>query len=206
MNRRFFFSSKLLIFVVSFLSILPSSALAKKSSPSSISQAKKGIVYPHGPQTGTLYFQKEIPPGEMQVNVPFDYQLVVQNLTSQELRGITIIDQLPTVFKMNHSGMAYQERPNREFLWEIPKLQSKETKIVVVNITAEAPGEFTSTGRVTYDQFLSLTTEVLAPKLKMDVSLPAQALVCDSIPLRLAVTNTGTGTARGVRTRGRSPG
>jgi uncharacterized repeat protein (TIGR01451 family) len=40
---------------------------------------------------------------------------------------------------------------------------------------------------------------VIAPKLQLTKALPAEALMCDTIPVRLTVTNSGSGSARNVK-------
>ena len=63
---------------------------------------------------------------------------------------------------------------------------------------AGEPGSYRHIANVTYDQPLAATTMVVQPRLELERTVPAMAILADGVTVTYVVRNAGTGTARDV--------
>jgi uncharacterized repeat protein (TIGR01451 family) len=82
---------------------------------------------------------------------------------------------------------------------KVGTLQVGEVRTLKVGATATQGGGVTAATSITYDSMLQMGVKVVTPQLTMTHTLPAEVLVCDKVPLKLALTNGGTGTAHNVK-------
>jgi uncharacterized repeat protein (TIGR01451 family) len=83
--------------------------------------------------------------------------------------------------------------------WTFDKLGPRESKTITVTGAATAQGKLENCISVTYNLAACLTVNVIQPALKLTKTAPENVLICENIPVKLAVTNTGSGTAHNVK-------
>jgi len=150
------------------------------------------------PECGIVQLDK-VMPNEVGLNRSFNYTIKITNLTETTLTDIVITEHLPDNFKyMSANPSARQEE--KRLIWDIPTLGPK------------ARQQYTVSGMATYTAPLKHSTtvitpvipataiiEVIQPELKLSKTAPAEVLLCDLIPIRYVVSNSGTGSIQNVR-------
>jgi len=150
------------------------------------------------PECGIVQLDKTMP-NEVGLNRSFNYTIKITNLTDSVLTDIVITENLPDNFKyMSANPSGKQEDKN--LIWNISSLGPKSHKQFVVS------------GMATYTESLKHCTtvitpvipacaviEVIQPELKLTKTAPAEVLLCDLIPVRLVVSNSGTGSIQNVK-------
>jgi len=80
----------------------------------------------------------------------------------------------------------------RTVSWRLGRFEPNETKIIEVSATAMDRGCLTHCARVTWDQMVCISTEIVKPELRLTMSAPDfEICVDDSLALNFIVTNTG---------------
>jgi uncharacterized repeat protein (TIGR01451 family) len=178
--------------------IIPPSAVPSElvdvSSPGSSVVSR---TYPW-PECGIVQLDK-IMPNEVGLNKSFNYTIKITNLTETKLTDIIITENLPANFKYMSSNPSAKTEESK-LIWNIDSLGPKEHK------------QFTVSGMATYTESLKYCTtvitpvipacasvQVIQPELKLTKTAPAEALLCDLIPVRFVVTNSGTGSIENVK-------
>ena len=157
------------------------------------------MAYPTGSaETSAIGIEKGMPK-EVRLNQPFDYDLVVTNLSKNELQEVVVTDQLGDNFKLVGSSPRAQTAPDGTATWNLGSLGPGETKRIRVNGTATAEGDICSCASVSYNSLLCACIPVVQPKLRLTKAGPAEVLKCDEINYRFVVSNTGTGSVPNVR-------
>jgi len=150
------------------------------------------------PECGIVQLDK-IMPNEVGINRTFNYTIKISNLTETTLTDIIITEHLSENFKYMSSNPAGKVEENK-VTWDIASLRPK------------ARQQFTVSGVATYTAPLKHCTtvitpvipacaviEVIQPELKLAKTAPAEALLCDLIPVKYVVTNAGTGSIQNVK-------
>jgi len=156
------------------------------------------MAYPTGdPLTSVVGIEKGVP-GEVHLNQPFDYEIIVTNLTNMTIEDVVVTDQLDNNFKFNHSNPDALSGGGGLYTWALGTLDPAESKIIIVNATATSEGLITSCAMVSYSSLLCSSIPVVQPKLQLTKTGPAEVLRCDQFTYYLAVTNNGTGSFKNV--------
>ena len=178
-------------------------ASVAKSSPGGVSRSM--LAVPTGdPETSALLLEKRVP-AQVNVGETFDYEFVVQNLTSTYLENVTINDELPASFAVKSTSPSFTSSQVSKGEFPIGTLAPQQTSRVRITGAVQKPGSISSCAEVTYTSGICLTTQVVEPKLKLAASAPPEVMLCDVIPVVYVVTNTGTGPARDVRVTAKLP-
>jgi len=154
-------------------------------------------IYP-APEFAIIQMDK-IMPEEVEINKPFDYSISVKNLTNATLTNVVITEELPGNFKYTSSEPSAKENATN-LVWKIESLESKDSRrIKVTGLATDANSLRVSTTVVTHFFPASADIKVIQPRLELAVMAPAGAILCDNIPVKIVVTNAGTGSARNVK-------
>jgi uncharacterized repeat protein (TIGR01451 family) len=155
------------------------------------------LAYPTGdPQTSALLLEKSIPT-EVTAGKPYSYELKVTNISQLKLEGVQVAEAIPANIKLaDMQGMTAKEGGAQ---FAFGTLNPGESKTVKVMATPTGTGPISTCSSVNYNTTLCMATNVVSPALKLTAAAPTDIMVCDTIPVKLVVTNNGTGTARNVR-------
>jgi len=150
------------------------------------------------PECGIVQLDK-VMPNEIGLNKSFSYTIKITNLTESKLTDIIITEHLPENFKYLSSNPSAKHE-EKKLTWDISTLGPK------------ARQQFTVSGMATYTEPLKHSTtvitpvipavaviEVIQPELKLTKTAPAEVLLCDLIPVRFVVSNSGTGSIQNVK-------
>lgn len=157
------------------------------------------MAYPTGdPRTSAIGIEKGMP-REVSVGQQFDYELVVTNLSNNELQDVVVTDVLGENFRVTRSVPPGRAGANGAMTWDLGMIGPKQSKVIRLTGTAAAEGEVCSCASVTYNSTLCACAPVVQPRLRLTKSGPAEVLKCDEITYRFEVSNPGSGALKNVR-------
>jgi uncharacterized repeat protein (TIGR01451 family) len=161
---------------------------------------RSSMAFPTGdPKTSAVGLDRAMP-AEVIVGKPFEYSYVITNTSANQLDGVKITESVAQNIKLADSvaGVAMR-RDGGNVVYDVGTLKPGESKTIKVGATATAAGPLPCCASVAYTSALCMTGVAVAPALKIEKVMPADAMACDNIPMKITVTNTGSGTVRGVR-------
>ncbi len=159
----------------------------------------QGAAFPTGDEsTSAIYLDKGLPK-EIQSGQEFAYKIEVTNLTDMSLESVRITERMP-------EGLAYVSATPKPastakgvVQWELGGLPPRSKQIIEIRGKADALGMIETCSTVAYDTSVCAATNVVRPALQIVKMAPRTALVCEPVTVNYRVTNTGSGTARGVK-------
>lgn len=162
-------------------------------------QAVTRMALPSGERTGSAVYVEIAAPKEVLAGEEFDHTITLTNLTRKALTGVVLTETVPKNVKA--SGTAPQATMAGQVLkWNVGKLGAEESKAFRVRGVASSTGSIVPCCQVTYDiPEVCVAIKVVQPALRIVKTAPSEVILCDPVPVRIVVTNTGTGTARNVK-------
>jgi uncharacterized repeat protein (TIGR01451 family) len=148
---------------------------------------------------GNIVLLEKMLPAEVQADGNFDYKIRVTNLTEQTLTNVMVKDHLPENMTINTSVPEITQMMEKTAYWNLGTLEPKASKTITSTAVAKGKGEIRTCAEVSYDIPICAITTIVEPKLRLAKTAPAEVLACDRIELRYEITNTGTGTACGIK-------
>jgi len=150
-----------------------------------------------GPTCGVVELTKDMPM-EVEYNKPFNYAIKVTNLTDMTLSDVTVSEKLAKNFKFKSADPEAKESEGK-ISWTMEVLGPKETKAISVTGMATTTDCVTTCATVTYMIPACGSVKVVQPQLKLAKAAPAEVLLCDPIPVKIVVTNSGSGPTQNVK-------
>ncbi|QDV06392.1 Large cysteine-rich periplasmic protein OmcB precursor [Planctomycetes bacterium Poly30] len=158
---------------------------------------KTALAFPTGDKrTSAVLLEKEMP-AEVILGAPFEYRIMVENLTDRALDTVRVTDQIPASLAVS-STEPKADVAGGYATWNLGVLPARSTKTLVVRAQASSAGAVATCASVAYESSLCSTTTVVSPSLQVALSAPEVGLACDAFDLTVSVTNSGTGDARDV--------
>jgi uncharacterized repeat protein (TIGR01451 family) len=157
------------------------------------------MAIPTGDVNSSVVLLQTTTPAEVYVGDTVDYEMTVTNLTDCPLDDVILTAQIPDNFDFKGSAPQAQINKSNEAQWDLSQLAGKQSKSVKVRGIPTKAGSFISCAKVTYRPLLCTSFVAVAPKLTLEKSMPSDVLICDPIPIKLVVANTGTGTIKDVK-------
>jgi uncharacterized repeat protein (TIGR01451 family) len=156
------------------------------------------LFYPTGArETSALMVEKMIP-CEIVSGQCVDYFIKVTNLTAMTLQNVMVTDNISSNFAIK-SSEPVGSPAGGTMGWNLGDLAAGQSKTVKINGCATGDtGNINACGAVSYSSSVCAEARIVKPSLKLTKTEPAEALICDVIPVKLVVTNNGTGAASNV--------
>ncbi len=86
-----------------------------------------------------------------------------------------------------------------QLTWNIGDLDAGESRTIKVSLKAEKEGTIVNCASVSADPRTCASIQVVNPAIELTKTEPAEVTVCDPIPVRLVVRNTGSSQLTGVK-------
>jgi len=137
-------------------------------------------------------------PAEVAVGQSFDYIIKATNKGDVEVRKVVVTDELPGGFTFASSNPQATSNNGGVVTWNLGALSPGQSKTIKVTGSATGTGKLINCATVDFVPYICVATNVVQPALKLTKSAPAQVMLCDTIPVKIVVTNTGTGAAKNV--------
>lgn len=172
----------------------------EKPAPAPRAAAPTGnaVYYPTGYRDTSVLAVERIAPSQVTLGVPFEYKLLVTNLTKLSLGEVIISDVCGAHLKVDSSSPQAQSLPDGVYRWNLSTLAPAETRTIIVRGSATSLDPIQNCVTASWDQRSCSTITVVQPALKLALTAPAEVIKCDPIPVQYVVTNTGTGVATNV--------
>lgn len=138
-------------------------------------------------------------PSEVLVGQAFDIHYRISNLTDCTLRDVTWITDAPENFNATESSPEPTDTSAGKAVWNLGEFAPKQAKEVRIRGTARQEGTITGCGTVTFVPVVCQTIRVVRAAIELVKTMPADVIICDPIPVKLAVKNTGSSALTNVR-------
>ncbi len=149
---------------------------------------------------GTVGYKTSYP-SEVNVGQPYEYVIMLENNVSGSAVGDVVVTQeLSEEFEfLGSSPKARLSRESNTAVWEIGDMPQNGTVEIRVKGKATSEGSIVNCTKIDFKKKVCEEVIAIAPKLKIDKSMPEVVYACQKIPVKLIVSNTGTGTVKDVR-------
>lgn len=154
------------------------------------------ITYPR-PDYGIIQVDKAMPQ-EVRLNTPFTYIIRVTNLTEMMLTEITITETISKDFEFKAAEPAAKAVED-QLVWQIDSLGPRASKSIKISGIATSSRPLEHCTAITHTARNCAVVKVVEPALELARTAPAEALLCEPIPVEFVVTNVGTGVAQNVQ-------
>ena len=184
----------------SFSDSMPPSSFASTSTMSQftpLASAAPGVRQLDGSQNPSMEIQKRAP-AEVQVGIPSTFTLLVRNVGNATAFDVNVHDAVPKGAKLVRTSPSAQTDPSGKLLWKLGEMKAGSEQVLTVDLVPESEGELGSVASVTFAAQASVRTMSTQPKLVVNQKANATVLGGDDLRITIEVSNTGTGTARGV--------
>jgi uncharacterized repeat protein (TIGR01451 family) len=157
------------------------------------------LAYPTGdPATSAILLEKSMP-SEVIAGKPYEYEIKVTNISRVTLDNVEVDEAIPAALKIGGDLSGDAKAGSGGVKWTVGNLAPGASKSLRLSGTPAATGEVGTCSSVKYSAALCMATNVVSPALKLILAGPAEVMVCDEIPYKLTVTNSGSGMARNVK-------
>lgn len=166
-----------------------------------VAVTRLSAAFPTGDRGTSVLLVEVSAPSESFVGKPFDYDMIVTNLTVNILEDVEIEEELSSNFELSSAtpqATPVEGKPNT-IKWALGTLGPKQSTNIKFTGTGLAAGEIMQCFRARYVPKACIITNVSEPLLALRKTAPERVIVCDPIPFKFIVSNPGTGTATGVK-------
>lgn len=150
-----------------------------------------------GAQSPTLTIEK-IAPQEIQVGKPAVFEIVVRNVGSAAASEVEIHDLVPQGTQLKSSNPAAARGKAGELVWLLGAMKPGDEARVQMELLPTTEGEIGSVATVRFAAAASVRTICTKPELLVEVQMPRTVLAGDDVPVKIRVSNPGTGIATGI--------
>jgi uncharacterized repeat protein (TIGR01451 family) len=187
-----------LLLVVGTAFVLSGCATCCGETPSKPVGSSKCAMGTHGgdKSNSAIWVEKSMP-SQVISGKSFQYTITATNLRDCALDDVIISERFSEQFE-GQSSLPEGKMTSEGAEWAVGYMKPREAKTITVTGVAKSSGAATTCTKVTYNPVLCCKTEVISPNLKVVLEAPAEASLCDVIPVKVTVTNTGTGYAKGA--------
>ena len=176
-----------------------SPAQPTKATPAPVSSGSGNVVYyPSGRQSDAVLKLERFYPSEVVAGQAFDYTIVATNMAGTAIDNVIIDEQVPQGFRM--TGSQPTGTANGGIMsFDLGRLNPGESKTIKISGTAGDVARIVACATASYTLPICMEIPVVKPALAITKTAPSEASVCDTIPIKIVVSNNGTGRTRNVK-------
>lgn len=153
---------------------------------------KTSRAFPTGRESSSAVLLEKHFPEKGRVGKDFTYMIEVTNLTSGQLEGVKVTEDMPDNFSITASEPEVTNKLSGKATWELGTLEANATKIIKVTGQAYDKKSSPCCAEVEYElPALCHKTILEEPAVALQLNAPAEILACDLIELEYVVKNTG---------------
>ncbi len=175
--------------------VLAAPALAQ---PAPAGMVRREVAYPTGNRGTSVILLERVAPATVRMGQAYEYTLTLTNLTNTEIKDVVLTEKIAATLDVAQIAPQPTSQSGNEATWSWPALGPRQTQTIRIAGTPTQMDDIICCATVTFKALACATTKVVQPALQLVKETPADVVICDPIPVRLVVTNTGTGTARNV--------
>lgn len=176
----------------------PAAAPAPAPAPAAAPVTGASVAYyPTGNRASSCLMIEKMVAGETAAGVPVDYVIRATNICGSKIDNVLVEDGKINGFNIA-SATPQPGTAGNNWSWNLGSLNAGESKTITIKGSFAQSGSYSTCGSGSYSVPVCMTVNVVAPALKLTKTAPAEGTPCDVWPVTLTVTNSGSGTARGV--------
>lgn len=138
----------------------------------------------------------KVMPREVMLGVPFEYQIVLTNTCSRELANVQLTDTFSNNFELISSDPEARRGAGGVHTWDLGTMAPNERRVITVEGRASSGSQLNTCAEVSYEIPICAEANIVEPGLRLAIAAPAEVCKCDPIPVKITVTNPGTGLTR----------
>jgi uncharacterized repeat protein (TIGR01451 family) len=177
----------------------PKPAAAKPAAPAKSGPNCATAYYPTGDKATSVLMLEKCAPAQVAAGQAFDYTITVMNISNASAEDVVVTDTIPAGFSVASTDPAGANMGAGKSSWNIGNLGPGQSKTIKVKGSATAKGSITNCATASYTLAACITVDIVQPALSITKTAPAEVVLCDNIPVKLVVTNSGTGSASNVK-------
>ncbi len=154
--------------------------------------------YPTGEKATSVLMLEKCAPAEVVAGAPFDYTITAMNISGASLEDVVVNDTIPTGFSVAGSEPSGANMGSGKMSWNLGNMGPGDSKTIKVKGSATAKGVLNNCATASYTMAACISVNVVQPSLAITKSAPSDVVLCDPIPVKIVVTNTGSGAATNV--------
>jgi uncharacterized repeat protein (TIGR01451 family) len=172
----------------------PVATVDKPAKPHAAPQAPGTVVayFPTGKLEGSSLSLEKSAPSEAISGQPFEYTYKVSNLTDLTLENVKVSDRASGNFSPGDSNPKPSSTADGVSTWNLGALAPKASQTISVSGTVADEGTLTTCGWATFTPVACQEIRITKANISLTMTSPAEALICDPLPVVLAVKNAGT--------------
>ena len=155
--------------------------------------------WPSGDRANSAVLVERLTPIDVRRSAEFSYEIRLTNLTRRAMDGLTLTERFPGGFQARSFTPEPSRREREVCLWTLRELAPGVAYTIRVTGSTDQPQELNWCATLSVDAAICSSTKVVEPRLALIKSMPPEVLICEEIPIRMTVSNTGSGTARNVQ-------
>lgn len=155
--------------------------------------------WPSGDRASSAVLVERLTPVDVRRGSEFSYEIRLTNLTKRAMDGLTLTERLPAGFTLRGTQPEPTRRDRDLCHWTLRQLAPNVAYTIRLTGSTDQPQDLSWCATLSSDAAVCSSTKIVEPRLTLTKSMPAEVLICEEIPIRMTVTNTGTGTARNVQ-------
>lgn len=148
-------------------------------------------------QQPSLLIEK-LAPAEIQVGKPAVFEMYVRNAGQATAVDVEVRDVVPQGTQLLNTTPKAAVGPKGEIVWTLGALRPGDEVKLSIELLPTTEGELGSTATVRFSASASSQTLCTKPLLVAEVQAPRSVLAGDDVPLKIKVSNPGSGVATGV--------
>ena len=137
-------------------------------------------------------------PTEVLINEPFNYTIKATNVTDTTVVDVMVTENIPANLSIKNANPAATKQGGK-LVWKLGTFAPKQSKTITVSGMATNTDCVKTCAAVIYVIPACASVQVVQPKLQLTKTAPAEVLLCDPIPVKFTVTNSGTGSVQNVK-------
>ncbi|MCA9243630.1 MAG: DUF11 domain-containing protein [Phycisphaerales bacterium] len=153
---------------------------------------------------GGVVALERVSPREVRVNTEFTYTLRVENLTDTAIANVIVNESFDDGFALSSTAPAGSSS-GAGVTWRIESLPPRGVMEYAIRGRAVRTGDTSQCATATFETKACSSIGVVEPALALEKWAPEVVMLCDTIPVKIRVTNTGTGVAENVVVNDRLP-
>jgi uncharacterized repeat protein (TIGR01451 family) len=142
---------------------------------------------------------EKVMPAEVLVGRTFEFVIKVTNLGDGELQDVLLTDSTEGGARIEEATPKADQVNGKESTWRLGNLGARQSREVRVRAVAIDETPITGCANATFRPGVCATTQVVRPAIELVKTLPADALLCDPIPVKLVVKNSGSSVLNNVK-------
>lgn len=174
-------------------------AQSRDPQAASLTYRREERAFPTGDRATSVLLLERTYPAEVRRGSEFLYQLTLTNISRVTVEEVVLTEQFPATFRVSRVTPEVGRTDAGQASWGYRSMGPGATVTIQVVGSSDRPEDLTWCAAVAFKQTACVTAKVVEPRLALQKSMPANVVLCDDIPIRIVVTNTGTGVAENVR-------